>query len=281
VIDSHHHVWDLSVRDQPWLADDELAPIRRTFGVDDLRPYALAAGVTATVMVQTVTVPEETPEMLALALADPLVGGVVGWTDVTSPAVADAIAALRAGPGGEFLAGIRHQVQEEPDPDWLRRPDVIRGLRALADAGIAYDLIVRPHQISAATYAATAVPDLMFVLDHAGKPLIADGVLQPWADDLRALAACPNVVCKLSGLVTEAAPGAGLDALAPYVDVMLEAFTPGRLLFGSDWPVSLLAMSYTEVVRLSLELVAGLSEAERTALFTTNAARVYTIAQEA
>jgi L-fuconolactonase len=158
---------------------------------------------------------------------------------------------------------------------------VIRGLRALADAGIAYDLIVRPHQISAATYAATAVPDLMFVLDHAGKPLIADGVLQPWADDLRALAACPNVVCKLSGLVTEAAPGAGLDALAPYVDVMLEAFTPGRLLFGSDWPVSLLAMSYTEVVRLSLELVAGLSEAERTALFTTNAARVYTIAQEA
>ncbi|HEY1487721.1 MAG TPA: amidohydrolase family protein [Micromonosporaceae bacterium] len=281
MIDSHHHVWDLSVRDQPWLADDELAPIRRTFGIDDLRPYAQAAGVTATVMVQTVTVPEETPEMLALALADPLVGGVVGWTDVTSPAVADAIAVLRAAPGGEFLAGIRHQVQEEPDPDWLRRPDVIRGLRMLADAGLAYDLIVRPHQIPAATYAATAVPDLIFVLDHAGKPPIADGVLQPWADDIRALAACPNVVCKLSGLVTEAAPGAGPDALAPYVDVMLDAFSPGRLLFGSDWPVSLLAMTYTEVVRLSVELVAGLSEAERTAMFTTNAARVYTIAQEA
>lgn len=275
MIDAHHHVWDLSVRDQPWLAGDELTPIRRTFGIDDLRPHAQAAGVTATVMVQTVTEAAETPEMLALAAADPLVAGVVGWTELTAQSIADELAALRDGPGGDRLVGIRHQVQEEPDPDYLRRPDVIRGLRAVAAAGLAYDLVIRPHQIAAATYAAAAVPDLRFVLDHAGKPLIAEGLVQPWADDIRALAACPNASCKLSGLVTEAAPGAGMDALAPYVDVMLDAFSPDRLMFGSDWPVSLLAMAYADVVRLSLDLVAGLSAAEREAIFSTTAARVY------
>ncbi|HEY2790946.1 MAG TPA: amidohydrolase family protein [Micromonosporaceae bacterium] len=279
MIDAHHHVWDLSVRDQPWLADEELAPIRRTFGLDDLRPSAAAAGVTGTVMVQTVTVPEETPEMLALT--DPLVVGVVGWTELTAPGIADELARLRALPGGERLVGIRHQVQEEPDPDYLRRPDVLRGLRALAAAGLAYDLIVRPHQIPAATYAAALVPELRFVLDHAGKPLIAEGITEPWADDIRALAALPNASCKLSGLVTEAAPGAGPEALAPYVDVMLDAFTPDRLMFGSDWPVSLLMLPYGDVVRLSRELVAQLSDSEQAAIFGGTATRIYQLPQEA
>jgi L-fuconolactonase len=279
VIDAHHHVWDLSVRDQPWLADEELAPIRRTFGLDDLRPSAAAAGVTGTVMVQTVTVPEETPEMLALT--DPLVVGVVGWTELTAPGIADELARLRALPGGERLVGIRHQVQEEPDPDYLRRPDVLRGLRALAAAGLAYDLIVRPHQIPAATYAATVVPELRFVLDHAGKPLIAEGITEPWTDDIRALAALPNASCKLSGLVTEAAPGAGPEALAPYVDVMLDAFTPDRLMFGSDWPVSLLMLPYGDVVRLSRELIAQLSDSEQAAIFGGTATRIYQLPQEA
>ena len=145
IIDAHHHVWDLAVRDQPWIAGQEMAAIRRTFTVDDLRPAARAAGVGATVVVQTVTVAEETPELLALAAADPLVAGVVGWTDLTSPAVSDELARLAGGPGGGRLAGVRHQVQSEPDPDWLRRPDVIRGLRAVAAAGLAYDLVVLPH----------------------------------------------------------------------------------------------------------------------------------------
>jgi L-fuconolactonase len=166
IIDAHHHVWDLAVRDQPWISGPELAPIRRSFAVDDLRPAAEAAGVRATVVVQTVDVAPETPEMLALAAADPLVAGVVGWTDLTSPAVADQLAALLAGPGGGYLVGIRHQVQSEPDPDWLRRPDVLRGLRAVGDAGLCYDLVLRPHQLAAAAYAAAAVPGLTLVLDH-------------------------------------------------------------------------------------------------------------------
>jgi L-fuconolactonase len=135
IIDAHHHVWDLDVRDQDWITGPEMAVLRRSFSVDDLRPSAGAAAVTGTVLVQTVTVAAETPEMLALAASDPLVAAVVGWTDLTSPAVADELARLRSGPGGGYLAAIRHQVQSEPDPDWLRRPEVIRGLRAVAAAG--------------------------------------------------------------------------------------------------------------------------------------------------
>ena len=274
VIDAHHHVWDLAARDQPWLAGADMAPIRRTFTVDDLRPAARAAGVEATVLVQTVTVAAETPEMLAVADADPLVAAVVGWTDLTSPAVADELARLAGGPGGGRLAGIRHQVQSEPDPDWLRRPDVIRGLRAVAAAGLAYDLVIRPHQIPAATWAAAAVPGLTLVLDHAGKPRVG-GDLGGWTAAVRALAALPNTACKLSGLVTEAPGGATAEAFAVVADVVLGAFGADRVMFGSDWPVCLLASDYARVMALARSLTAGLSPAERAAVFGGTAARAY------
>jgi L-fuconolactonase len=274
VIDAHHHVWDLAVRDQPWLDGPDTAPIRRTFTVDDLRPAARAAGVDATVLVQTVTVAAETPEMLALADADPLVAAVVGWTDLTSPAVADELARLAGGPGGARLAAIRHQVQTEPDPDWLRRPDVIRGLRAVAAAGLAYDLVIRPHQLPAATYAAAAVPGLTLVLDHAAKPPVG-GDLGGWAAAVRALAAQPNTTCKLSGLVTEAPPGAAARDYAVVADVVLGAFGAERVMFGSDWPVCLLASDYAGVMALARSLTAGLSAAERAAVFGGTAARAY------
>lgn len=280
IIDAHHHVWDLHVRGQPWISAD-MAVLRRSFSVDDLRPSADAAAVTGTVLVQTVTVAGETPEMLAVAAADPLVAGVVGWTDLTSPAVADELARLRSGAGGSYLVSIRHQVQSEPDPAWLRRADVIRGLRAVAAAGLCYDLIVLPHQLAAATYAAAVVPGLTLVLDHAGKPPIASGALAPWAAAIRAFAAQPNTVCKLSGLVTEAAPGAKSPAFVPFADVILTAFGPGRVMFGSDWPVCLLASDYAGVVDLARVLVAGLSDAERTAVFASTAARVYGIGRPA
>ena len=276
IVDAHHHVWDLAVRDQPWIAGPEMSQIRRSFGVDDLRPTARAAGVTATVLVQTVTVAEETPELLALAAADPLVAGVVGWTDLTSPAVADELARLAEGPGGRHLVGIRHQVQSEPDPDWLRRPEVIRGLRAVAAAGLRYDLVVRPHQLAAAAHAATEVPDLTLILDHAGKPPIG-GDLGPWRAAILALAARPNTACKLSGLVTEAPTGAPPDAFAPVADVVLEAFGPPRVMFGSDWPVCLLARDYAGVLELARTLTAGLSDRERTEVLSSTAARLYGI----
>jgi len=279
VIDAHHHVWDLAVRDQPWLSGAGMAAIRRTFTVDDLRPAARAAGVDATVLVQTVTVPGETPEMLALADADPLVAGVVGWTDLTSPAAADELAKLAGGPGGSRLVGIRHQVQEEPDPDWLRRPDVIRGLRAVAAAGMAYDLVILPHQLPAATYAAAAVPGLTLVLDHAGKPDIG-GDIAAWTADVREFAALPNTMCKLSGLVAEAPDGAEPQAFAEVAGVVLDAFGAGRVMFGSDWPVCLLDSDYASVMALARSLTAGLSAAERAAVFGATATRAYRLAGE-
>ena len=137
IIDGHHHVWDLTVRDQPWIRQPGLEVLQRSFGVADLRPKLQSGrSVTSTVLVQTVTVAAETPELLALAAADSLIAAVVGWADLTGPAVADDLARLGSGPGGQYLASIRHQVQEEPDPDWLRRPDVLRGLRAVAAAGL-------------------------------------------------------------------------------------------------------------------------------------------------
>jgi L-fuconolactonase len=277
VIDAHHHVWDLSVRDQDWITGPEMAAIRRAFTLDDLRPAARAAGVTATVAVQTVTVADETPELLALAAADPLVGAVVGWTDLTSPAVTDEIARLGACPGGGYLRGIRHQVQSEPDPDWLRRPDVLRGLRSVEAAGLCYDLVIVPRQLPAAAYAAAAVPGLTMVLDHAGKPPVA-GDLRGWARGLAAFAALPNTVCKLSGLVTEAAAGAPAAVFTPVAETVLDAFGPDRVMFGSDWPVCLLASDYDRVVTLARTLTAGLSATGRAAVFGETAARVYRIA---
>ncbi|MFC9331014.1 amidohydrolase family protein [Kitasatospora sp. NPDC057015] len=279
IIDAHHHVWDLAVRDQDWITGEALAPIRRSFALAELRPLARAAGVTATVLVQTVSEAAETPELLALAADDPLVAAVVGWTDLTAADVAETLAGLRELPGGHKLAGIRHQVQSEPDPDWLLRPDVLRGLTAVAQAGLSYDLLVLPHQLPAATAAAQRLPGLTLVLDHLAKPPVRSGGSEPWAASVRALAAIPGTYCKLSGLVTEADWQRWTTAdLRPYADTVLEAFGPERLMFGSDWPVCTLAASYDTVVATARSLTAGLSAAERHAVFTATAAVAYDLA---
>lgn len=275
-VDAHHHVWDLAVRDQDWIKGPELQPLRRDFGVADLAPQARAAGVDRTVLVQTITVPEETPEFLALAAESELIGGVVGWTDLTRPDVADELARLRELPGGRHLKGIRHQVQGESDPEWLLRPDVRDGLAAVAEAGLVYDLVVLPHQLPACVRAADGHPELTFVLDHLGKPPIATGAMQPWATAVRGLAALPNTVCKLSGMVTEADHAKWtVDGLRPYADTVLDAFGPGRLMFGSDWPVCTLAASYGQVVDAAEELTGGLGAEERAEIFGGTATRVY------
>ncbi|WP_447009589.1 amidohydrolase family protein [Saccharothrix hoggarensis] len=274
IVDAHHHVWDLAVRDQDWITDPPMGAIRRDFSLADLA--AVAGPVTRTVLVQTVAVPEETPELLALAASTDLVGAVVGWTDLTSPAVGDALSALRAGGGGEWLRGVRHVVQAEPDPEWLCRPDVLRGLAAVGRAGLVYDLLTVPRQLPAARRAVAALPDVPFVLDHCSKPPIASGGLEPWAAGVRALAAHDNVTCKVSGLVTEADWRRWTVAdLRPWFDVVLDAFGPSRLMFGSDWPVCLLAAPYADVLEAARALTDELSPAERAEVFAGTAARVY------
>lgn len=275
VVDAHHHVWDVSARAQPWLDSDEvLAPLRRAFSVTDLAPLAAAAGVTATVVVQTVTEPGETPELLALAQAGELVAAVVGWADLTAPGVTDAVAALAELPGARYLAGIRHPVMVEPDPDWLTRPDVLRGLTAVARAGLTFDLVVRPEQLPAAVRAAAELPQLTFVLDHLGNVEVRRQVDDAWATAFTALAALPNTVCKLSGILSERP----VPRLRPYYQLAVDSFGADRIMFGSDWPVSTLGAPYQEVVAAAADLTSGLSAAERQALFAGTARRVYRIA---
>jgi L-fuconolactonase len=274
VVDAHHHVWDLAVRDQPWTAG--LAPLRRSFSLDDLRPGLKRGGVTSTVVVQTVTVAQETPELLALAAAEPLVAGVVGWTPLDAPDIGDRLAELRSLPGGHYLAGIRHQVQAEPDPWWLSRPEVRRGLAAVGAAGLAYDLLVTAEQLPAAIQAARALPEVRFVLDHAGNPPVDPVAGEAWRRDIGELSRAGNVTVKLSGLVTRAYPEhVPASVLASWARVLLERFGPDRIMFGSDWPVCTLSAPYGQVLALARDAIAGLSPAERGSVLGGTAVRVY------
>ena len=280
-VDAHHHLWDLKVRAQEWLRAPELKPIWRDFDLHDLEPEARASGVDKTVLVQVAASLDETREFLAFAACNSLIGGVVGWMDLEAADPAAQLDALRQAPGGQTLRGIRHLVQDEPDPAWLARPKVRRALQAIADAALPYDLLVKPAQYAAALDVVRAIPDLTFVLDHLGKPNIAatpeaSAPDPTWSAWLRDLAAEPNVVCKLSGLVTEADwPTWTVPDLRPYADVALDAFGPDRLMFGSDWPVCLLAGTYTEVFSAARQLTDLLSDTERAAVFGATAERVY------
>ncbi|MEA2547341.1 MAG: L-fuconolactonase [Chloroflexota bacterium] len=275
MVDAHHHFWDPTRADYPWLTDD-LATIRRPFGPGDLAPLLAASGIDSTILVQTRSSLEETEEFLATAAATPYIRGVVGWVDLRAPSVDDTIARLRAGPGGDRLVGIRHQVQDEEDPRWLLRPDVRRGIEAVGRAGLVYELLVRSRDLPAARELVAAAPDVRFVIDHLAKPPIRNGTLQPWADLVAGFAGLPNAWWKLSGLVTEADWTTWRPAdLAPFVAHVLAVAGPERLMFGSDWPVCLLAATYDAVVAAARETLVGLTETERAGVFGTNAAAVY------
>ncbi|MBT1545915.1 amidohydrolase family protein [Curtobacterium aurantiacum] len=270
IIDAHHHLWDPADRPYPWM-DDSVSPIRRRFDVDDLRSAARSTGVARTIVVQAVHDPGETTWLLEQP--EP-VTGVVGWVDLTAPDVSDRIAAVLAGPGGTRLVGIRHQAQDEPDPDWLARPEVVRGVRAVSAAGLVVDVLVRAREHRAALALLDAVPGGSFVLDHAGKPDIAGGDAG-WPGRIDDFAARPNVVCKVSGLFTEAGPDWRRQPVDRFVRAVVERFGPERSLFGSDWPVSTLATTYDDVVRRTTGALAGLTPDERQAVLGGTAERTY------
>jgi predicted TIM-barrel fold metal-dependent hydrolase len=227
------------------------------------------------VLVQSVARADESERLLATAADDGLVAAVVGWADLTSDVPAQ-LERLRAGYGGNLLRGVRHLVQDEPDPQWLLREDVLMGLRSLANTDLPYDVLVRPPQLPAAVELSRRLPEVRLVLDHAGKPDLASGDLEGWSRDVRALAESEQVVCKVSGLITEADHQRwSLADLRPAWDTVLEAFGPGRLLFGSDWPVCLLAASWERWAATIAELIAPLSPDEADAVLRSTATATY------
>lgn len=273
-IDAHHHFLTHGRFDYPWLGAG-LEALKRDFTLDDLRPCLREHEVDQTVLVQTIKSVDETRHFLQLAATEPEIAGVVGWVDLTDPDVGRTLDELQPlGP----LVGIRHQVHDEPDIGWLDREDVRRGLAQLVSRRLVYDLLIRPEHLTASLQLARDLPDLSLVVDHIAKPDIKQRGWDAWATGLAELARYKNVACKLSGMITEAdwdhwQP----EDLQPYVRHAVESFAADRLMFGSDWPVCLLAGSYERVVNAT-EAALGpldLTPQQRTEIFGDTATRVY------
>lgn len=292
IVDAHQHFWqpeaveDVQAHDPwrgyPWMTGPAAA-LRREFNAEHLRPELAAAGIAATVLVQTQASLDETRGFLGISSCTDFVAGVIGWADLTDPALAGTLAALRALPGGQKLVGIRHQVHDEADAHWLSRPDVRRGLATVAAHGLVYDLLVRPRELPAALEAVRAHPELRFVIDHVGKPEIASGSFEPWAGQLRAFGSeRGHVWCKLSGMVTEASHDAWRpDQLRPYIRQALAVFGPDRCLFGSDWPVCTLAAGYGEVLEALRRNLDGLDAREEAQVLAGSAIALYGLSMPA
>ena len=271
-LDAHQHFWSYSAAEYPWIGPG-MERIARDFLPADLAAVARPEGIGGSVAVQARQSLEESRRLLELAAADPYVRGVVGWVNLRSPDVARELEPLAADPR---FVGVRHVVQDEPDPRFLLGADFVRGLRALPRFGLTYDLLLYPPQLPAAVELAALLPDQPFVLDHLAKPRVKTGEIAEWRRDIEALARHPNVCCKLSGLVTEAAWRAWKPSdFAPYLDVAIDAFGPERLMFGSDWPVCLVAAEYAEVAGLVRDRIAGLSPAEQELVWGGTAKRFY------
>ena len=272
-IDSHQHFWRYSPAEYGWM-DDRMTRIRRDFLPEDLAPLLAACGLDGAVAVQARSSLEETRFLLELARAHDCVKGVVGWADLRAEDLDDVLDELCQEP---LLRGLRHVVQDEPDDGFLRREDFQAGARKLAARGLAYDILIYPRQLDAAVAFATALPDQPLVLDHLAKPDIAGARTDNWRGGFRGLAALDHVLCKVSGMVTEAKWNAWQpDDFRAYMDEALDAFGIDRLMFGSDWPVALLAADgYQSVYQLVADWAAALSEDEQAKLFGGNAARFY------
>lgn len=273
-IDAHAHVWRRSRTPQPWIDPVEMAVLDADFMLAELVDMQAAAGVDASVLVQTANSAQETADLLGMA-KHPAVAGVVGWVDVSLP-VAPQLADYGAAIGAGDLVGIRHLVHQDPDPGWLARADVSAGLEELAAHGLVFDLVLRPEQIPLATTVVRAHPGTAFVLDHAGKPPIVNGNLSDWRRDLAALAQLPNVTAKLSGLTTEADWKLWTaEQVGVAVGHALDLFGPRRLMFGTDWPVALLAGAEQSWPELLTSLCQDLDAEDRTAIFGGTTQEIY------
>jgi L-fuconolactonase len=278
IVDSHQHFWQVGRFDYPWMSP-ELGVLNQDYLAAALDPALKRCGVDKTVLVQASNSVEETRWLLSLSDQYPFIAGVVGWVDLMSDDVGRQLHEFVTYPN---FKGVRHLVESEPADDWLIQPQVVRGLHVLAAKGVSYDLLVHTRHLKYARRVAEQCPELRLVIDHVAKPPIARGEISEWASEFKQIADCPNVSCKLSGLVTEADwHNWGSRDLRPFVDKALEYFGSKRLMFGSDWPVCLLAGTYDQVLDSMQSLLAELNDEERNRIFRRNATDFYRLPERA
>ncbi|MBI1321909.1 amidohydrolase family protein [bacterium] len=275
-LDAHQHFWQLSQPfDYRWLDDPKLARIRRDYLPADLKPHLDAHGTEGSIFVQTQHDLAENLWVLEMCRDNAFVKGVVGWVDLASPDCGDQLARMRQ---HSRFVGVRHVVQDEPDDDFLIRPDILRGLATLEKAGVPFDVLIFVKHLKHVPTLARRMPQLKMVIDHLAKPAIAHGGFSAWREGFAACGAFPNVFCKLSGMVTEAdwANWSPAD-LKPYIDEALEVFGPDRLMYGSDWPVCELAASYGQLHDALESNLAGLTDSEKSAIFARTGKAFYAL----
>ncbi|MGA8085913.1 MAG: amidohydrolase family protein [Terracidiphilus sp.] len=271
-IDAHQHLWRYSPTAYDWI-DGKMTVLKRDFLPGDLQPLLAANGFDGSIAVQACHTMEETQWLLSLAEKSDFIKGVVGWVDLCSPNLQAQLDSLAHLPR---LVGIRHVVQAEPDDEFMLRSDFQRGIARLAGYGLTYDLLVYPRHLPVAAKLVQEFPQQPFVLDHIAKPGIADGLIEPWSRDIRELAQCENVCCKLSGMVTEARwkhwkP----EDFRPYLDVVFEAFGPQRLMIGSDWPVCTLCAPYAETIAIVNDYIRQLDLTQQEQILGGNCVSFY------
>ncbi len=271
-IDAHHHFWTYSPKEYGWI-DDTMKVIRRDFGPPDLEKEIQTAGIDGVVSVQARQTLQENRFLLDFARRYDFIRGVVGWVPLTEPGVQGALEEFA---GQKKAKGVRHIVQDEPDDRYILRDDFNRGVALLKDLGLVYDILIFERHLPQTLQFVDRHPDQVFVLDHIAKPRIKDGYLSPWQTNIVQLAHRPNIYCKLSGMVTEADHQNWTEReLVPYIDTVLSAFGPKRVMFGSDWPVCLLACPYQRWVEIVRKHIGTLSEAEQERVLGGTAIEVY------
>lgn len=271
-IDSHQHFWIYDPIQYGWMTEP-LAALRRDYLPQDLEPLLQATGFDGAIAVQARQTVAETEWLLGLADAHPLIKGVVGWVDLRSPELPKQLERFSKHPK---LVGVRHVVQDEPDDQFMLRPEFRRGIGQLREFGLTYDLLLFPKHLPVAVKLVEEFPDQPFVLDHLAKPEIRDQRISPWREDLQRLAQLPNVCCKLSGMVTEAKwRDWRAEDFKPYLDAAFECFGANRLMIGSDWPVCTVSSDYNATMRLVMDYVSQLTPAEREGVLGGNCARFY------
>ena len=271
-IDSHHHFWKYDPIEYSWMNED-MGGLKRDYGPTELKKEIDEAGIDGVVSVQANQTLTETDALLDYAAKENFIKGVVGWFPLAEENVAEVIAPYV---DNRLLKGVRHVVQDEPDDRFILDEGFNRGVSRLEEFGLVYDILIYERQLAPSIEFVDRHPNLVFVLDHVAKPRIRDNAMKPWADLMRQMAELPNVYCKLSGIATEADwENWTEEQLVCYVEVAFEAFGSQRLMFGSDWPVALLAVEYQHWVAIVDDFISTLSEAEQAAIWGETAARAY------